>query len=170
MNYFKSLTHKRFRCFSKMFTAVVSRPRPSADRGSPGDAPTVGDWETVGRRGRAGQETSGDPARTSATNPIRKKTRVNRNFAACQCRPKTSALSCGVDGFVDFSDSLQPGNISLLGLLLNFFQPSYCLGLVAWFAGVVWGNYHLNLYGHDEAIGVNPSRCLDTLARNLHGG
>jgi len=35
-------------------SARVSRPRRSADRGSPGDAPTVGDG---GRRGRAGQET-----------------------------------------------------------------------------------------------------------------
>src|SRR5271157_2088157 len=41
---------------------TVSRPRPSADRGSPVDAPTVGDWESVGRRGRAGQGTT---ARTS---------------------------------------------------------------------------------------------------------
>src|SRR5271157_5328620 len=43
-------------------SARVSRPRRSTDRGSPGDAPSVGDWETVGRRGRAGQE---NPARTS---------------------------------------------------------------------------------------------------------
>ncbi len=34
-------------------------PRPSADRGSLSDAPAVGDWESVGRRGRAGQETTG---------------------------------------------------------------------------------------------------------------
>ena len=39
--------------------ARVSRPRRSADRGSPGDAPRVGD---VGRRGRAGQETLPEPA------------------------------------------------------------------------------------------------------------
>jgi hypothetical protein len=34
-----------------------------------------------------------NPARTSATNPIGKKTRVNRNFAACQCgaRPGRTA-------------------------------------------------------------------------------
>jgi hypothetical protein len=35
-------------------SATVSRPRRSADRGSPGDAPPVGD---CGCRGRAGQET-----------------------------------------------------------------------------------------------------------------
>ncbi|MGA2700331.1 MAG: cytochrome P450 [Isosphaeraceae bacterium] len=29
---------------------------------STGDAPSVGDWETVGRRGRAGQETPPKPA------------------------------------------------------------------------------------------------------------
>ena len=40
-------------------SATVSRPRRSADRRSPGDAATVGDWESVGRRGRAGQETTG---------------------------------------------------------------------------------------------------------------
>jgi hypothetical protein len=83
--------------------------------------------------------------------------------------PRTSALSCSINGFEDFSESLQPGDISLLGVFLNTFQPLYRLGLVAWLAGVVWGNHHLNLYGHDVAIGVNPSRCLDTLARNLHG-
>jgi len=32
---------------------------------------------------------SGDPARTTATNPIGKKTRVNRNFAACQSRSRS---------------------------------------------------------------------------------
>ncbi len=48
---------QRFLAVSKMFTAVVSRPRRSADRRFPGDAPTVGDWETGGRRGRADQET-----------------------------------------------------------------------------------------------------------------
>ena len=42
-----------------MFTAVVSKPRRSADRGSPGDAPPVGD---CGHRGRAGQETVPAPA------------------------------------------------------------------------------------------------------------
>jgi len=42
-------------------SARISRPRRSADRGSPGDAPPVGDWETVGRRGRAGQETPPEP-------------------------------------------------------------------------------------------------------------
>jgi hypothetical protein len=41
-------------------SARVSRPRRLADRGSPGDAPTVGDG---GRRGRAGQETVPEPAR-----------------------------------------------------------------------------------------------------------
>ena len=83
--------------------------------------------------------------------------------------PRTSALSCSINGFEDFSESLQPGDISLLGVFLNTFQPLYRLGLVAWLAGVVWGNHHLNLYSHDVAIGVNPLRCLDTLARNLHG-
>jgi hypothetical protein len=38
-----------------------SRPQLSG-HGYPGDAPTVGDWETVGRRGRAGQETLSEPA------------------------------------------------------------------------------------------------------------
>src|SRR5271157_5125161 len=38
-----------------------SRPQLSG-HGYPGDAPTVGDWETVGRRGRAGQETLPEPA------------------------------------------------------------------------------------------------------------
>jgi len=40
-------------------SARGSRPCRSADRGSPGDAPTVGD---CGRRGRAGQETLPEPA------------------------------------------------------------------------------------------------------------
>ena len=39
----------------------VFRPRRSADRGFHVDVLLVGDWETVGRRGRAGQE---NPART----------------------------------------------------------------------------------------------------------
>ena len=43
-------------------SARVSRHRRSADRRSPGDAPTVGDWETCGRRGRAGQKTLPEPA------------------------------------------------------------------------------------------------------------
>ncbi len=43
-------------------SARVSRPRRFADRRSPGDASPAGDWETVGRRGRAGQEI---PARTT---------------------------------------------------------------------------------------------------------
>ncbi len=47
-------------------SAVVSRPRRSADRRSPGDAPTGGDWETWGRRGRGEvtrrQETLPEPA------------------------------------------------------------------------------------------------------------
>src|SRR5271157_5638962 len=43
-------------------SARVSRPCRSADRTSPGDTPTVGDRESVGRRGRAGLPT---PARTS---------------------------------------------------------------------------------------------------------
>ncbi len=43
-------------------SARVSRPRRSTHRRSPRDAPTVGDWETWGRRDRAGQETT---ARTS---------------------------------------------------------------------------------------------------------
>ncbi len=42
---------------AKLFrSARVSRSRRSADRGSPGDAPPVGDWETCVQRGRAGQE------------------------------------------------------------------------------------------------------------------
>jgi len=40
-------------------SARVSRPRRSTDRGSPGDAPPVGN---CGRRGRAGQETVPEPA------------------------------------------------------------------------------------------------------------
>ncbi len=36
------------------------RPQLSG-RGYPGDAPTVGDWETIGRRGQAGQETLLEP-------------------------------------------------------------------------------------------------------------
>jgi hypothetical protein len=44
-------------------SAMVSRPRRSADGRSPGDAPTVGEWESCGRRGRAGQETLPEPAR-----------------------------------------------------------------------------------------------------------
>ena len=55
-----------------------SRPQLSG-HGYPGDAPTVGDWETVGRRGLAGQETLPEPA---AANPIGKRMPVNRNFAA----------------------------------------------------------------------------------------
>jgi len=43
-------------------SARLSRPRRSADRSPPRDAPTVGDWETYGHRGQAGQETT---ARTS---------------------------------------------------------------------------------------------------------
>jgi len=35
MNYFKSLTHKRFRCFSKMFTAVVQFPPLAPSRFRP---------------------------------------------------------------------------------------------------------------------------------------
>ena len=42
-------------------SARVSRPRRSADRGSPGNAPMVGDWETCGRGGRAGQEALPEP-------------------------------------------------------------------------------------------------------------
>src|SRR5271157_214665 len=42
-------------------SARVFRPRRSADRTSPGHAPTIGDWETRGRRGRAGQETLPEP-------------------------------------------------------------------------------------------------------------
>src|SRR5271157_4261978 len=36
----------------------VSRPRRSADGRFPGDAPTVGNWKTHGRRGRAGHKTT----------------------------------------------------------------------------------------------------------------
>ncbi len=43
-------------------SARVFRPRRSADRRSPGDAPTVGDRETCGRGGRAGQEVLREPA------------------------------------------------------------------------------------------------------------
>src|SRR5271157_4241872 len=60
-NLFRSARVSRHRR-SAFGSARVSRPRRLADRGSPGDAPPVGDWETVGRRGRAGQETT---ARTS---------------------------------------------------------------------------------------------------------
>ena len=50
----------------KLVRARVSRPRCSADRRSPGDAPTIGDWETRGRRGRAGrQETLPEPRNKS---------------------------------------------------------------------------------------------------------
>jgi|GEM_PF-3582309 len=42
-------------------SARISRPRRSADRGSPGNAPMVGDWETCGRGGRAGQEALPEP-------------------------------------------------------------------------------------------------------------
>src|SRR5271157_2901739 len=44
-------------------SARVSRSRRSADRGSPGDAPPVGDWETCVRRGRAGQEALAKPTK-----------------------------------------------------------------------------------------------------------
>jgi len=54
-----------FRCGFVSFSDGL-QPRRSAGRGSPGDAPPVGDWETVGRRGRAGQE---NPARTSLEVP-----------------------------------------------------------------------------------------------------
>ena len=37
-------------------SATVSRARRSADRGSPGDAPTAGEWEICGRGGRASVE------------------------------------------------------------------------------------------------------------------
>ena len=43
-------------------SARVSWTRHSAERRSPRDAPTVGGWESCGRRGRGGQETT---ARTS---------------------------------------------------------------------------------------------------------
>ncbi len=42
-------------------SARVSRPRCSADPRSQGDAPTVEDRETCGRRRRAGQETLPEP-------------------------------------------------------------------------------------------------------------
>ncbi len=63
---------------------VVNEQSPFGRPWSPGEAPTVGDWETCGRRGRAGQETT---ARTSSMNPGGKKTCVNRNFAARRHRP-----------------------------------------------------------------------------------
>ena len=57
------LTHVFFPLgFIALVRAVVSRPRRSADRRFPGDAPTVGGWESCGRRGRGGQEAT---ARTS---------------------------------------------------------------------------------------------------------
>jgi len=75
----------------RVFQTFLDNLRPiCSGPGYPGDAPTVGDRETVGRRGRAGQE--GDPARTSATNPMGKKTRVNRNFAACRSRSRSRSL------------------------------------------------------------------------------
>jgi len=46
--------------YASAIIGVVSKPRLSADR-SPGDALTVEDWETYGRRGRAGQETLPEP-------------------------------------------------------------------------------------------------------------
>src|SRR5208337_3154666 len=42
--------------------ARVSRPRRSADRRSPGDAPTVGDWGICGRRGRRVRRPLPEPA------------------------------------------------------------------------------------------------------------
>jgi hypothetical protein len=50
---------QRFLAVSKMFTAVVSRPRRSTDRRFPDGASTVGDG---GRKGRAGEETVPEPA------------------------------------------------------------------------------------------------------------
>ena len=41
-------------------SARVSRPRRSANRRSPGDAPTVGDWESRGRRGAPGHRDGHD--------------------------------------------------------------------------------------------------------------
>jgi len=84
-------------------SARVCRPRRSADRRSPGDAPTIGTRETCGQRGRAGQETLPEPARRGRAGQetlpepaqsIReeRKTCVNRNFAACQPRPATRLI------------------------------------------------------------------------------
>src|SRR5208282_2532298 len=58
-------------CVANLFrSARVSRPRPSANRGSPGDAPTAGDWEAWGRRGRAGQEAPPEPSRIGGEIPV----------------------------------------------------------------------------------------------------
>ena len=44
-------------------SARASRPRRWANRGSPGDALTVEDWQTCGLRGRAGSEALPGPSR-----------------------------------------------------------------------------------------------------------
>jgi hypothetical protein len=43
-------------------SAMLFRPRPSADHWSSCDAPTAGEWQTCGRTGRAGQDTLPVPA------------------------------------------------------------------------------------------------------------
>src|SRR5271157_1621342 len=48
-------------------SATVSRPRRSADRGSPRDAPSVGNWGTRGRRGRRVRRPLPEPACTRPT-------------------------------------------------------------------------------------------------------
>ena len=56
------------RASSSGITFRGARPRPRPVRGRwgltprSGDAPTVGDWETVGRKGQAGQKTVPEPA------------------------------------------------------------------------------------------------------------
>src|SRR5271157_55539 len=85
-------------------SARASQPRRSADLRPPGDAPTVGDWETSGRRGRAGQETT---ARTKVTS-VRLSSMTNRRRQArkpallpCQCHDlcKTKPMEAGHKSF-----------------------------------------------------------------------
>ena len=57
------LTHVFFPLgFIALVRAVVSRPRRSADRRFPGDAPTVGSWKSCGRRGRGDRRPLPEPA------------------------------------------------------------------------------------------------------------
>ena len=70
---------------------------------------------------------------------------------------------------VDFALLPQPGQVTLLGVLLDLPQELNGFRFVAWLARVIDRNDHLDLNRNHILLRLNQSGPLDSLSGNTHG-
>jgi hypothetical protein len=80
-----------------------------------------------------------------------------------------AALSHRLRRCVDSSVLGQPSHVSPLGVILDFAKKLNRFRFVAWFARIIDGDDHFDLYRNNELVSLNQPRSLDSLSWYSHG-